>query len=219
MNNDSSCRDYNKLASLIIENFPREHEFNDPFEVLIKTVLSQRSRDENTEIAAKNLFSRYRSVEDIARLQPEDLYELIKPAGLYKRKAEKIIEIANIVSTQYRGKVPNRFEELVKLPGVGRKTANIVLYVSFGIPALAVDTHVHRITNRLGWVKTKTPEKTEEALKKILDPSLWGPVNGSMVEFGKNVCRPISPKCEKCILSRCCRYYLQKWDTKNQQKD
>ncbi len=208
--NNADCTDYNKLARLIIEEFPRHHDEVDPFRVLITTVLSQRSRDENTEIASKNLFSNYKSIDELSKAQPEALYELIKPAGLYNRKAEKIVQIAKVIQTQYSGTVPDSIDELTKLPGVGRKTANIVLYVSFGIPALAVDTHVHRISNRLGWVRTKTPEQTEEALKKLLDPNLWGPINGSMVEFGKNVCKPIAPKCNKCILNSCCEYYSKK---------
>lgn len=202
------CSDINKQAQMIIDKFPREHMETDPFKVLVSTILSQRSRDENTEIASKQLFEKYGDVYSIAKAKPEDLYELIKPAGLYKEKAERIIQVANILIEKYDGKVPDTLEKLVELPGVGRKTANIVLHVSFGQNALAVDTHVHRISNRLGWVKTKTPEQTEEELKKILVPSLWGPVNGSMVEFGKNICRPISPKCEICFLTECCKYFI-----------
>ncbi|WP_448374393.1 endonuclease III [Fervidobacterium sp.] len=202
-----NCDDVNSLARLIILHFPREHTEKDPYKVLITTILSQRSKDENTEIAAANLFSVYKSVEDIARAKPEELYELIKPSGLYREKAERIVKVSQIVLERYGGKVPNSLEELLSLPGVGRKTANIVLHVSFNQQALAVDTHVHRISNRLGWVKTKTPEETEEELKKILVPQLWGPVNGSMVEFGKSICRPISPKCSMCFLNECCEYF------------
>lgn len=201
------CGDINRQALMIIDKFPRKHTETDPFKVLVSTILSQRSRDENTEIASQQLFERYEGVYAIAKAKPEDLYKLIKPAGLYKEKAERIIQVAKILIEKYNGKVPDSFEKLIELPGVGRKTANIVLYVSFGQNALAVDTHVHRISNRLGWIQTKTPEQTEEELKKILVPSLWGPVNGSMVEFGKNICRPISPKCENCFLIDCCAYF------------
>ncbi|ODN30890.1 endonuclease III [Fervidobacterium thailandense] len=206
------CRDYNYLAREIIKKFPREHDEGDPFKVLISTILSQRSKDENTEIATQRLFSVYRDVQEIARAEPEQLYELIKPAGLYREKAARIVEIAKILIEKYNGNVPNTLEELLSLPGVGRKTANIVLHVSFGQPALAVDTHVHRISNRLGWVKTKHPEETEEELKKILAPELWGPINGSMVEFGKKICRPVKPRCEDCFLKPCCNFAkLQIW--------
>jgi endonuclease-3 len=137
-------------------------------------------------------------------LKPEDLYDLIKPAGMYKQKSERIINISKILIEKYNGKVPDELEELIKLPGVGRKTANIVLYVSFGKEALAVDTHVHRISNRLGWVKTKTPEETEVQLKKIIPSELWGPLNGSMVNFGQKICKPISPRCTECLLNEVC---------------
>ncbi|WP_448378688.1 endonuclease III [Fervidobacterium sp.] len=204
------CSNIDELAEMIIEKFPRIHEEKDPFKVLITTILSQRSRDENTEVSSRNLFSVYKNVEQLAQAKPEELYDLIKPSGLYREKAERIIAVSKIILEKYGGRVPDNLEELLSLPGVGRKTANIVLHVSFGQQALAVDTHVHRISNRLGWVNTKTPEQTEEELKKILDPNLWGPVNGSMVEFGKQICRPISPKCEECFLTTCCKYFKEK---------
>lgn len=197
------------LSKLIIEHFPRPHSETDPYKVLITTILSQRSRDENTDVAAKQLFEMYNNIEIIANLNPTQLYDLIKPAGLYKEKAERIVQVSRIILEEYNGVVPDTLEKLLRLPGVGRKTANIVLYVGFGRPALAVDTHVHRISNRLGWVNTKRPEDTEEQLTKILDPELWGPINGSMVEFGKNICKPVSPKCEICFLKDCCRYYSE----------
>ncbi|MGQ9855450.1 MAG: endonuclease III domain-containing protein [Fervidobacterium sp.] len=204
-----NCKDFNMLSKLIIEHFPRPHSETDPYKVLITTILSQRSRDENTDVAAKQLFEVYNNIEIIANLNPTQLYDLIKPAGLYKEKAERIVQVSRIILEEYNGIVPDALEKLLRLPGVGRKTANIVLYVGFGRPALAVDTHVHRISNRLGWVNTKKPEETEEELTKILDPELWGPINGSMVEFGKNICKPVSPKCEICFLKDCCRYYSE----------
>lgn len=207
VNRSVDCKDKNNLARLIIENFPRTHDEKDPFKVLVTTILSQRSKDENTEKASIQLFAKYENINAIAVAKPEDLYELIKPAGLYKEKAARIVQTAQIILEKFNGNVPNSINELLTLPGVGRKTANIVLYVSFGQQALAVDTHVHRISNRIGWVKTKTPEQTEDELKKILDPNLWGPINGSMVEFGKSICKPVSPKCKKCFLNVCCEYF------------
>jgi len=197
-------RDIKKEAEKIINMFPRSNSEPDPFKVLIETVLSQRTKDENTEKASKSLFSCYTNVFEISKLNPQDLYDLIKPAGMYKQKSERIINISKILIEKYNGKVPDELEELIELPGVGRKTANIVLYVSFGKEALAVDTHVHRISNRLGWVKTKTPEETEEQLKKIIPSELWGPLNGSMVNFGQKICKPISPKCDECFLNEVC---------------
>lgn len=196
-----------KIARRIIELFPRTPKDRDSFRVLIKTILSQRTRDENTDEASKRLFSRYKTVEDLAKASPEDLYDLIKPAGMYRQKAARIIEVSRKILKDFSGKVPDSLEDLTKLPGVGRKTANIVLWVSFKKPAIAVDTHVHRISNRLGLVKTKKPEETEVSLMKILPRSLWGPLNGSMVEFGRRICKPQSPKCSICPLKDECDYY------------
>lgn len=195
------------LARAIIGEFPRIHEDTDPFRVLVSTILSQRTRDENTEEASRKLFEKYPDIDSIASANPEDLYELIRVSGMYRQKAEKIVLVSRIVKKNYYGKVPDNLDELVALPGVGRKTANIVLNIGFGIPAMSVDTHVHRISNRLGWVRTKTPLKTEEALVEILPSDVWGPLNGSMVEFGRAVCRPIKPYCEKCSFSSCCEYF------------
>jgi len=197
-------RDIKNEAEKIIYMFPRVNSETDPYRVLIETVLSQRTKDENTERAFKSLFSHYKNVFEISKLEPEDIYGLVKPAGMYKQKSERIIKISKILIEKYNGKVPDELEELIKLPGVGRKTANIVLYVSFGKEALAVDTHVHRISNRLGWVKTKKTEDTEVQLKKIIPSELWGPLNGSMVNFGQKICKPISPKCLECMLNEFC---------------
>ncbi len=192
-------------ARLIIEHFPRDFDERDPFKVLIRTVLSQRTRDENTDQAAQKLFQAgYDNPEKLANADPGELYDLIKPAGMYRQKAERIVKIAQYIVKKLGGRVPDSLEGLTKLPGVGRKTANIVLFVSFGKPAIAVDTHVHRISNRLGWVRTKTPEETEKALMELLPKDLWGPINGSMVEFGRRVCLPRNPKCAQCPLRKVC---------------
>jgi endonuclease III len=148
--------------------------------------------------------NRYGRHYELSKARPEDLYDLIKPSGMYKQKSKRIVEISKIIVKDYDGKVPDNLEELLKLPGVGRKTANIVLYVGFSKNALAVDTHVHRISNRLGWVKTKKPEQTEDELKKIIPPELWGPLNGAMVNFGQKICKPISPNCPECFLNDVC---------------
>ncbi|HQC16070.1 endonuclease III [Mesotoga sp. HF07.pep.5.2.highcov] len=195
------------VSSWIVVNFPREQEYGDPFKVLVSTILSQRTRDENTEEASRRLFSVYPDPQSLIDAKPEDLYDLIKASGMYRQKAARIINCARMIVESFAGEVPDTLEELVTIPGVGRKTANIVLNVSFKKEALAVDTHVHRIANRLGWVKTKTPDDTEFELMKILPPSIWGPVNGSMVEFGREICRPIGPKCNLCGISQCCEYF------------
>ncbi|MCD6159458.1 MAG: endonuclease III [Thermotogae bacterium] len=198
----------NEIARKIIEAFPRKHNEKDPFKVLVSTILSQRTRDENTDEASRRLFARYKDPMSIAKADPEELYELIRPAGMYRQKAERIIMVAKQLLERYQGKVPSELHKLLDLPGVGRKTANIVLNISFGIPALAVDTHVHRISNRLGWVKTSSPEDTERELMNILNEKLWGPINGSMVEFGRRLCKPRNPMCDECPVKACCALYL-----------
>jgi len=195
-----------ELCCKLVELFPRQHSQTDAFRVLITTVLSQRSRDENTDTAAENLFAVHDGPESLAAADPESLHSLIKPAGIYRQKAVRLVEISKMLVRDFHGKVPQTLEELCSLPGVGRKTANIVLWVSFSIPALAVDTHVHRIANRLGWVNTKTPEQTEIQLVQVLPPSCWGPINGSLVNFGQQVCRPVGPRCESCPIASDCAY-------------
>jgi endonuclease-3 len=199
--------DFEKTATIIIKNFPKVHQNKDPYFVLVSTILSQRSKDENTEVAAANLFADTWNVHDIASKDPEELYDRIRPSGMFRQKASNIVRSSKILCDKYSGHVPNTLEELTALPGVGRKTADIVLWVSFGIPAMAVDTHVHRISNRLGWINTKTPQESEFALMKLLPEYLWGPLNGAMVEFGKAVCNPRKPKCERCPISDCCGYF------------
>ena len=123
---------------------------------------------------------------------------------MYKQKSNRIIQISKILVEKYEGKVPDEIEKLIELPGIGRKTANVMLWVSYGIPSMAVDTHVHRISNRLGWINTKKPEESEFELMKVLDRDLWGPVNGSMVAFGKTTCKPLKTLCENCPLNKSC---------------
>ncbi|MDN5342291.1 MULTISPECIES: endonuclease III domain-containing protein [Oceanotoga] len=199
-------RNFNKEAKIIIENYPYYHENTDPYVVLVSTVLSQRTKDENTDKATKQLFSVFKDVFEISKVNPESLYDLIKPAGMFKQKSERIVKLSKILVNKYNGNVPNDLEKLLELPGVGRKTANIVLYVSFGLNAMAVDTHVHRISNRLGWISTKKPEDSEFALMKIINKDLWGPLNGSMVAFGQKTCRPKKPLCSKCPLNFICPF-------------
>ena len=196
-----------EISKKIVEKFPRAHVERDPFKVLVRTVLSQRTKDENTDRAAQRLFKFFDTPEKLMKADLKVVEELIKPSGMFRQKAERIKEISKRLVENYGGKVPDKLDELLKLPGVGRKTANIVLYVSFGKPAIAVDTHVHRISNRIGIVRTKKPEDTERELMKLLPKDLWGPINGSMVEFGKNVCKPLNPLCESCPISEYCEYY------------
>jgi len=178
-----------------------------PFKVLIATILSQRTRDENTSRATKQLFARFPSASALAQAPVRSVERLIRPTGFYHVKARKIREVAKAIVEQYKGKVPRALESLLELPLVGRKTANCVLVYGFGEPAIPVDTHVHRISNRLGIVKTKTPVQTEDQLMQYFDRKHWIEVNELMVRCGKTICRPIGPNCHICRLSKNCKHY------------
>lgn len=182
-------------------------ETEDPFKVLISTILSQRTRDEMTDIASHQLFAKYPDARSIAAAPVSEIKRLIRPVGFYNQKAFNVKEVSRIILRNYDGEVPPVFDELMKLPSVGPKTANCVLVYGFGIPRIPVDTHVHRITNRLGLVKTKTPEETENALMNVVPRDCWIDLNGLLVRFGQNVCRPIGPKCTECNFRRFCVYY------------
>ena len=182
----------------------------DPFRVLIATVLSQRTRDPVTSLASAQLFSRYPDVRKLAKADTRVVSRLIRPVGFYKTKARRIKEISKILLDKYGGKVPEKMEELLELPAVGRKTANCVLVYGFGRPAIPVDTHVHRISNRLGIVQTKTPEETEIELMRITDRRDWLDLNEVFVKFGQTICKPVGPKCPTCILNSNCAFYREK---------
>ena len=180
-----------------------------PYEVLIRTILSQRTRDENTDKASESLFSVYSTMEEIAEAPVEEIAQLVKQAGFYNVKAARIKEVSNILLAEYDGVVPDTVDELVKLPGVGRKTANCVLVFGFQKDAIPVDVHVHRISNRLGLVHTKEPEETEDVLREILPQELWLPLNDLMVQFGQNICKPINPQHAECPFTDMCQTYLE----------
>lgn len=185
----------------------RVFEDKDPYRVLIRTILSQRTRDENTDQATLKLFNKYPDMEDVALAPQDKLEKLVKSAGFYRVKSKRIKEVSHILMDDYNGVVPDTMEELLKLPGVGRKTANCVLVYAFEKPAIPVDTHVHRISNRLGLVNSKEPDKTELELEKIIPKTYWIELNDLMVQFGQDICRPIGPKHEECPLAEICDYY------------
>lgn len=175
---------------------------DEPFKVLIGTILSQRTKDENTFRACENLFSVYKTPKDLAKADVKKIERLIKSSGFYKVKAKRIKKVSKIILEKYNGVVPNDMENLLSLPGVGRKTANCVLVYAFDKSAIPVDVHVHRISNRLGLVKTKSPEETEKDLIKKIPKRYWKKINHIFVEFGKNVCSA-KPKCELCPIHEC----------------
>ena len=184
----------------------------DPYKVLISTVLSLRTKDETTKEASLRLFERAPDIFKLKELSEEEIKKLIYPVGFYKTKAKNLKKIAKIIVDKYDGVVPSDLDELLKLPNVGRKTANLVLAKGYNIPAICVDIHVHRISNRLGLVKTKTPTETEFALSKILPKKYWIEFNDLLVPFGQNICRPTSPFCSRCpIYDFCDRVGVQRW--------
>ena len=175
--------------------------------MLIATVLSHRTKDPVTAAASSRLFARYRNTQQLSKANPRTISRLIKPVGFYKTKARTVKRLAKIILKEYHGKVPDDMETLLKLPSVGRKTANCVLVYGFKKPAIPVDTHVHRIFNRLGVVQTRTPEDTEEQLTRVVDRGDWLPLNEVFVKFGQLVCKPIGPKCPTCPLTDRCHWY------------
>lgn len=187
----------------------KEAEGGDPFKILIGTILSHRTRDENTTRATIDLFRVYPTVNDLAAADVDKVRELIRPVGFYNVKAKNIVAVAKQIVEQFGGKVPDRLDELMKLKSVGRKTANCVLVYGFGIPAIPVDTHVHRISNRLGIVSTSRPEETELELMAKIPRKYWIEINESFVRFGQTICRPVAPRCGICLLKQECLYYKQ----------
>jgi len=185
----------------------RVFEDRDPYRVLIRTILSQRTRDDNTDRASAQLFSQYQTMTEISQADPAELEPLIRPAGFYHVKAKRIVEISRKLLDEYKGQVPEDMKGLLELPGVGRKTANCVLVYGFQKPAIPVDVHVHRISNRLGLVNTKNPEETELELEKIVPREYWIELNDLMVQFGQTICRPQSPRHQECPLQEICDYY------------
>ncbi len=186
---------------------PHHFEFQDPFWVLITTILSHRTKDEVTDPAARRLFEQYKDPGGLSSAKQEDVERLINKVGFYKVKAERVIQAARIILEHYGGNVPVNADDLMKIPGVGRKTANVVLADSMGIPAIAVDTHVFRISRRIGLSSGKKPGDVEADLMRIIPEKLWLGFNPVMVEFGKKICRPINPKCDICNITEFCNFY------------
>ena len=178
--------------------------FKDPYLVLIGCVLSLRTNDNTTYPATLRMLELAKTPNRMKNVSVEDLKNAIYPVGFYENKAKQIIEFSRIIDEEFNGIVPNTIEDLIKFKGVGRKTANLVLAKGYGIPAICVDVHVHRIFNRLGYVKTKTPEETEFALREKLPQKYWLDINTLMVTHGQNVCKPLKPDCKNCPISEFC---------------
>jgi endonuclease-3 len=175
-----------------------------PFKVLVSCIISLRTKDEVTALASSRLFERAGTPGEMKKLPVEEIASLIYPSGFYRNKAAQIFEISNRLENDFGGVVPDEIDELLKFKGVGRKTANLVVTLGFGKPGICVDTHVHRICNRWGYVSTKTPEETETALRNKLPAEYWIQINDLLVAFGQNHCLPISPHCSTCRLAGMC---------------
>ncbi len=174
-----------------------------PFRTLIGTILSARSRDEMTDVITERLFQRFATPKALAHADRRTVEKILQPIGFYRTKASYVMETARMVEAR-GGEIPRTIEGLMEFPGVGRKVANCVLVYAFGQQAIPVDTHVHRVSNRMGWIKTKTPEETERRLVELVPRKLWPVINEALVAHGKAVCKPIGPTCNVCPISRHC---------------
>lgn len=177
---------------------------NDPFAVLVSCIISLRTRDEVTEPASARLFKLAKTPAQLRKLANTKIEKAIYPAAFFRNKAQSLKELCKDLVENYEGKVPDKLEELLKLKGVGRKTANLTLILGHGKPGICVDIHVHRISNRWGYVKTKTPDETEKVLREILPRRHWKSYNDLLVTFGQNICKPVSPFCGSCAIADTC---------------
>ena len=180
------------------------YENNNPFFVLISTIISLRTKDNVTLNSSRKLLEKFPTPLLMNQASVQEIEQLIYPAGFYKTKAKHIKQIAQILLSEYDSKVPNDAESLMKLPGVGIKTANLTLNLGFQIDAICVDCHVHQISNRLGWINTSTPEESVNELEKIMPKRFWIPLNELLVTFGQNICTSVSPHCSICPLNKTC---------------
>lgn len=203
--------DIDKIVSLLKDAKQPQSEFvklmdsfKNPYLVLIACILSLRTNDKTTYPATLRMLELAKTPKEMKNVSVEDLSKAIYPVGFYENKAKQIIELSKIIDEELGGKVPSEIEDLIKFKGVGRKTANLVLSLGFNKPAICVDVHVHRIFNRLGYIKTKTPEETEFALREKLPQKYWIDINTLLVTHGQNVCKPIKPKCSECPIARYC---------------
>jgi len=186
-----------------VDQIVNEHG-NIPFFVLVSCLLSLRTKDTISLPVSRKLFKVVRGPKELLALPPDDLQKIVYPTGFFRQKARTLRDVSEALLERFDGKVPKTEQELLSLPGVGRKTANLVLGVAFGIPAICVDIHVHRISNRLGLVESKTPEQTEQQLQKLLPKKYWIDFNRLLVIWGQNICTPISPYCSRCALKHLC---------------
>ena len=194
-----------QIGDFVVPSVTKVSENNDPYQVLISCILSLRTRDKTTIEASRRLFKVAKTPREMVKLSLSKIQKLIYPVGFYRTKAKTILGVNQRILDDFGGRVPDNIEDLLSLKGVGRKTANLVLGLGFGVPAICVDTHVNRIPNRIGWIKTKTPLKTEEALGNIVPRNYWIKLNTVLVTFGQNICLPVHPRCNICAIEKFCK--------------
>lgn len=200
-----------KYPSHTMTTLNRMRDKPDAYKILISCLLSLRARDENTEIVTEKLFNVIQTPEELIKLKREKLEKLIFSSGHYHKKAEALFSVSNELINRFNSKVPDSYEELISIKHIGPKTANIVLAFAYGQKVIPVDVHCHRIPNRLGWINTQNPEKTEIELKKIIPKKFWGEFNAVFVQFGREICQPVSPKCSVCpVKNNCMRVGIKK---------
>ncbi|MBN2516576.1 MAG: endonuclease III [Deltaproteobacteria bacterium] len=212
--------DISRIIELIAEALKSEklpivselaEQKRNPFQILISTILSLRTKDEVTEVASRKLFARASTPHEMLKLTEDQIINAIYPVGFYRNKTKTILHVSKELIEKHNSRVPDTMEELLSLKGVGRKTANLVITLGYQGRGICVDTHVHRISNRLGYVETKTPEETEFALRDKLPQNYWIQYNTLLVAFGRTVCKPVSPLCSKCpVISNCNRVGVTK---------
>ena len=206
-------KNVNEILDKLEKQYPDakcELEYTTPFELLIATILSAQCTDVRVNIVTREMFKKYNTPQDFSKLSEEDIIKEIKTCGLYKSKANKIKATSEMICRDYNGEVPDSLEELIKLPGVGRKTADVVLSNAFNQAAIAVDTHVFRVANRIGIVKTKTPEKTEFALMEVIPKNRWSHSHHLFIFHGRRICKARKPECENCPIKQDCDFYQGK---------
>ena len=207
-------QNYKKVFSILEkdhkETMLEQFSHYSKFQMLIATMLSARTKDTTTIPIVVKMFKKWKSPEDFVKVPLDKLEKELYGIGFYKVKAKNIKELSEQLLEEFNGKVPEDLEGMVTLPGVGRKTANCMLNYAFNVSAIAVDTHVHKISNRLGWIKTSSPEESEIELMKVLPKELWSKVNMLLVDHGQNVCFPLRPNCKECKISKYCKFYICK---------
>lgn len=209
-------KNIDKVIKILGETYPNaecELNFKSPYELLVATILSAQCTDKRVNVVTGELFKEYNTPEKMVSLTEEELGEKIRSCGFYKNKSKNILETSRSIIIEHSGEVPKTMEELIRLPGVGRKTANVVLSNAFGVPAIAVDTHVFRVSNRIGIAHGNTPEQVEDELMRNIPKDMWSITHHYLIWHGRNICKARKPDCEVCPVAPYCDYYLENVST------